>query len=599
MPTNLSIQTLIGDVVGATGHRYTVRDSAGNNMDTVKIIANPAGGYLGVYHTGDNVNLATSADLLTWVFRRTLDPQATQPTICVLPTGGFLTAVEHNTQAGSGGLIRLRHYPNLSALLAGAFSVERTLPRSLSACNEGTPNIFSVSLLPDIDHSIIDLGLHYQRNCDLDRQARGRLTNFTSWSAAADTATDDLLVAAAAAQGRAINGNIGDRDTFMFDNIRYTMHEVQYTKNDFGSWRVYLHNWQTGGTTQIPITTHRGSTAFANPTVTSLISPAGRPAIVTTLFVPSEGAAPDESGQLVYYREYVTLPTPATGLSASYFDNLDFTGATLGRTDPRIDFDFGAGAPSANLGSDQFAVRWSGRVLADRTESYTFYTQTDDGVRLWVNGVQLVNDWTDHGIVENRGTIALIAGRKYDLLMEYYDNAGSGLARLLWSSAGTPKSVIPADHLFQPTNGLTGSYFAGLTLTGQAHTRNDPTANFNWGNGFGDPNVGSELFSVRWTGRVTPPFSETYRFYANSDDGVRLWVNNVLLVDDWTDHGPTESSGTIALTAGVRYDIRMEYYQKGGGALVQLLWSSPSVAKQIVPRERLTPTTATVTPQVD
>jgi hypothetical protein len=278
---------------------------------------------------------------------------------------------------------------------------------------------------------------------------------------------------------------------------------------------------------------------------------------------------------------------------------LDFTGATLGRTDPHIDFDFGAGAPSANLGPDQFAVRWSGRVLADRTESYTFYTQTDDGVRLWVNGVQLVNDWTDHGIVENHGTIALIAGRKYDLLMEYYDNAGNGLARLLWSSAGTPKSVIPADHLFQPTNGLTGSYFAGLTLTGQAHTRNDPTANFNWGNGFGDPNVGSELFSVRWTGRVTPPFSETYRFYANSDDGVRLWVNNVLLVDDWTDHGPTESSGTIALTAGVRYDIRMEYYQKGGGALVQLLWSSPSVAKQVVPRERLTPTTATVTPPVD
>ena len=64
---------------------------------------------------------------------------------------------------------------------------ERTIPRSLSACNEGTPNIYSVSLTPDIDHSIIDVGFHYQRNCDLDRQARGRLTNFTSWTAAADT----------------------------------------------------------------------------------------------------------------------------------------------------------------------------------------------------------------------------------------------------------------------------------------------------------------------------------------------------------------------------------------------------------------------------
>ena len=407
------------------------------------------------------------------------------------------------------------------------------------------------------------------------------------------------MTAAAADQGRVVGGNIGDRDTFLFDNIRYTAHEVQYVKNDFGSWRLYLHNWQTGTAAQLPVATNGGSTAFANPTVTVLTSPSGRPAIVTTLFVPSEGAAPGEAGQLVYYREYTTLPAPSAGLSGGYFDNLDFTGSTLVRTDSRIDFDFGAGPPSANLGADQFAVRWSGQVLADRTEAYTFYTQTDDGVRLWVNGVQLVNDWTDHGIVENRGTINLVAGRKYDLVMEYYDNGGGAFARLLWSSLGTPKAVIPADHLFQPRGGLTGDYFAGITLTGPAHTRNDGTVNFNWGNGFGDPNVGSQLFSVRWTGSLTPAVSQTYRIYANSDDGVRLWVNNVLLVDNWTDHGPTESSGMIALSAGVRYDIRMEYYQRAGSALVQLLWSSPSLAKQVIPPERLTPGPGSVTPAID
>ena len=94
MPTNPSIQTLLGDVVGSTGHRYAVTDSAGNTMDTVKIITNPAGGYLGVYHTGDKVNLASSTDLLSWVFRRTLDVQATQPTISALIRGkldGFST----------------------------------------------------------------------------------------------------------------------------------------------------------------------------------------------------------------------------------------------------------------------------------------------------------------------------------------------------------------------------------------------------------------------------------------------------------------------------------------------------------------------------
>jgi len=158
--------------------------------------------------------------------------------------------------------------------------------------------------------------------------------------------------------------------------------------------------------------------------------------------------------------------------------------------------------------------------------------------------------------------------------------------------------VVPADHLFPPTNGLTGDYFAGITLTGPAHTRTDSSVNFNWGSGFGDPNVGADLFSVRWTGRITPPFSERYRFYANTDDGAWLWVNNVKLVDNWTDHGPTETSGTITLTAGVRYDITMEYYEKVGGALVQLLWSSPSLPKQILPGERLTPAPGPATPPV-
>ncbi|HEY5114259.1 MAG TPA: hypothetical protein VIJ00_01910, partial [Nakamurella sp.] len=117
MPTNQTIQTLLGNVVGSTAHRYAVTDSAGNTMDTVKIITNPAGGYLGVYHTGNRVQLATSTDLVNWVFRRTLDPQASQPTIFALPNGGFLTAAEFNNLAGSGGLLRFRHYANLSALL--------------------------------------------------------------------------------------------------------------------------------------------------------------------------------------------------------------------------------------------------------------------------------------------------------------------------------------------------------------------------------------------------------------------------------------------------------------------------------------------------
>ena len=84
-----------------------------------------------------------------------------------------------------------------------------------------------------------------------------------------------------------------------------------------------------------------------------------------------------------------------------------------------------------------------------------------------------------------------------------------------------------------------------------------------------------------------PRFSETYTFYAGSDDGVRLWINGQLIVDNWWDRGHTEGTGTINLVLGQSYDIRMEYYEKTGGASASLAWSSGRQAKEIVPQSQL------------
>jgi hypothetical protein len=311
-----TLRTILGDVPGANGYRYDAKDSAGNRMDTVKIIVNPAGGYLGIYHTGDTVNLATSSDLLHWTFVRALDDQATQPTIRALPTGGFLTAVEFNDQHGSGGRVRFRHYPTLSALYAGTYDRDHTPPRTLSPCNEGTPNIRSVSLSPDIDHSVVEVGFHYHRNCEVDRQAGGRLTDFTTWATAADSAADDALMAAARALGHRVRGNIGDRDSevLLTPPTRNSLFEIQYRKGDFGSWRVYLRDGGSGEVSYLPITTHGGSTAFANPSLTMITAPSGQKAVVVTMFIPTEGAAPGEAGELIYYSEFTSEGrTPVTG----------------------------------------------------------------------------------------------------------------------------------------------------------------------------------------------------------------------------------------------------------------------------------------------
>ena len=137
------------------------------------------------------------------------------------------------------------------------------------------------------------------------------------------------------------------------------------------------------------------------------------------------------------------------------------------------------------------------------------------------------------------------------------------------------------------SGGVKGDYYSGMNFGSLVLSRTDPQINFSWGDGEPDPAVGADNFSCRWTGEVEAAFTETYTFYTNSDDGVRLWVDNKQLVDNWTDHSSTENRGTIDLVAGNTYRVVMEYYENGGGAVAQLRWSSARTPKQLIPQAAL------------
>jgi hypothetical protein len=137
--------------------------------------------------------------------------------------------------------------------------------------------------------------------------------------------------------------------------------------------------------------------------------------------------------------------------------------------------------------------------------------------------------------------------------------------------------------------GLTGAYYNNVDFTGFSVVRNDATLNFNWGAGSPHGQIGADTFSVRWTGQIQPRFSEAYTFFTTSDDGVRLWVNNRLIINNWTDHGATQNQGQITLTAGQKYDIKLEYYENGGNATINLEWQSANQARQVVPQTQLYP----------
>jgi hypothetical protein len=139
-----------------------------------------------------------------------------------------------------------------------------------------------------------------------------------------------------------------------------------------------------------------------------------------------------------------------TGLLGEYFNNLTLTGAPAVVTTQPVDFGWGTAIPITGIKADGFSVRWTGAMEAPATGTYKFQTVSDEGLRLWVNGVLLTDEWSAHtSKTVTTGGINLIAGQRYAIKIEYYDKLGSAVARLRWITPGTDKiAAIPAHRLY-------------------------------------------------------------------------------------------------------------------------------------------------------
>nr|WSX75145.1 glycoside hydrolase family 3 C-terminal domain-containing protein [Streptomyces sp. NBC_00899] len=136
------------------------------------------------------------------------------------------------------------------------------------------------------------------------------------------------------------------------------------------------------------------------------------------------------------------------------------------------------------------------------------------------------------------------------------------------SSALTPSAGTGA--------GLTGTYYKGMTLSGDPiTTANTGEVDFNWNGSPPAPSVPPSQWSAKYTGTITPPATGTYTFSVTSDDGSRLFVDGKRIIDNWRDQGGTTQTGTVELTAGQPVSIEVDYYQDGGGSLLNLGWQPP------------------------
>ncbi len=272
-------------------------------------------------------------------------------------------------------------------------------------------------------------------------------------------------------------------------------------------------------------------------------------------------------------------PTAELGWYGEYYNNKDLSGTpTLTRYDPSIDaiggldFNWGVGTPDPLISADNFSIRWT-RSWDFPAGNYRFHTRTDDGVRLWVDGNLLIDQWRDQPPTTYSADIYLDAG-SHSLKMEYYEHTGGAMAKLWWE----PIEAYP---------GWKGEYYNNRFLSGTPiFIRSDPSIDaiggldFNWGVGSPDPLIGADDFSIRWT-RSWNFSAGNYRFHTRTDDGVRLWVDGNLIIDQWRDQPPTTYSADIWLTAGV-HQLKMEYYEHTGGAMAKLWWEPTPVAEVVI-----------------
>jgi beta-glucosidase len=140
-------------------------------------------------------------------------------------------------------------------------------------------------------------------------------------------------------------------------------------------------------------------------------------------------------------------------------------------------------------------------------------------------------------------------------------------------------TAVPASELQtedgQP--GLKAEYFKGIDLQGEPSlVRVDSTVDFDFVATPPSRGIGTQNFSVRWTGYMIPKKSGGYEIGCTGDDGFRLWLGGKLLLEDWTTHGAETKTEKVMLEGGHKYAIKMEYFQGGGGAIAKLVWSLQS-----------------------
>ncbi len=283
------------------------------------------------------------------------------------------------------------------------------------------------------------------------------------------------------------------------------------------------------------------------------------------------------------------------GLKAQYFAGINFERAELTRIDSHVDRIWINDAPVQELLPDNYSVRWTGWLKAPVPGDYTMAVISDDGVRLWIDGRLVIDDWNGHLPTRNEAPLRLDE-MPHELRLEYHEVNLVALCSLRWRRAGDPfeipipreclfvnrksamNTTVPAAAALPSAPGLQWQMFEGTDIGGTpTRTERCHLIDFLWG--YDRPR--QDCF-YRWSGKLKPPQPGKYSLRIISDDGARVWIDGKLVIDQWHVQIPIRAPATVELL-GPLHGLQVDYFNSGGTTgLCSLRWIAPGESEEVI-----------------